>query len=573
MEEKNLTGYPSIDKPWLKYYTEEAINAKLPECTIYEYLWENNKDNLDDVALNYFDTRITYRELFESIDQAAKAFVNIGVKQGDIVTFAALSCPETVFSFYALNKIGAIPNMVNVLSSADDFKRYINEVESNVFVCWSVFYKTATEKIAETTAEKVVVIEPSNYLPTLKKILYKLKKSPSINYSDSIINWNSFVKNAKETNYVPVEYTPDKTCVIAHTGGTTGDPKGVLLSDKAINTVALQFGNSSEHYRKEVYMDLIVPFVIYGIGVNLHMPLSLGMEVVLIPFFKPEDVPGFFLHYKPNLTISIPAYWAPLLTSKKAQKADFSFIRIAGAGGDGLTVELQNQLDEFLRTHGSNALIHNGYGMTEVCASAICAWDYAVREGSIGIPMPYNNVKIVEPETESELTYGEIGEVCISSPSTMLGYYKNDEATNDLIKIHSDNHKWVHSGDLGYVDEDGFVFLTGRIRRIILTSYTEIPSKIFPDQIEKVIMKHPAVFQCCVVSDPHPKYKFVTKAHIVLNKEFAEKETIVQNEIEQLCRDNLPEYSVPFSYCFKQELPLTAVGKVDWRKLEEEAST
>lgn len=570
MNEKQMTGYPSIDKPWLKFYSEEAIKATIPECSIYEYLWENNKEHLKDFALNYFDKKMTYGELFEEIDKAAKAFSALGVKKGDIVTFAALSCPETVFALYALNKIGAIPNMVNVLSSADDFKRYINEVDSKVFVCWNVFYNTATEKLNETSAKVVVVIEPSNYLPSVKKALFKLKKSPKINYSNTILNWNAFINQGKTACLESVHVSADSTCVIAHTGGTTGEPKGVLLSNKAINAVALQFDNASEHYRQEIYMNLIVPFVIYGIGVNLHMPLCLGMTVVLIPFFKPEEVPNFFLHYKPNLVISIPSYWAPLLTSKKARRADFSFLRIAGAGGDGLTVELQNQLDDFLSSHNSKALIHNGYGMTEVCASAICAWDYAVREGSIGIPMPYNNVKIVEPETDNELGYGEIGEVCISSPSVMLGYYKNEQATNELIRKHSDNCKWVHSGDLGYIDEDGFVFLTGRIRRIILTSYTEIPSKIFPDQIEKVILKHPAVFQCCVVSDPHPKYKFVTKAHIVLRDGFTIQEEI-QTQIIKLCKENLPDYSIPFSFCFRDELPLTAVGKVDWRKLEEEA--
>ena len=414
------TGYPSMDKPWLKFYTDEITRISMPDCSIYEYLWKNNKDHPDDIALNYFDNKISYGEMFDEIDRAAKAFTALGVKEGDIVTFAALSCPETVFSFYALNKIGAVPNMVNVLSSADDFKRYINEVESNIFVCWNVFFDTASQKLKETTAKKVIVIEPGNYLPGIKKLLFKLKKSPKINYNNTVLNWNDFIK-----------------------------------------------------------------------------------------------------------------------------------------------------LDAFLTSHHSKALIHNGYGMTEVCASAICAWDYAIREGSIGIPMPYNNVKIVEPETDRELGYGEIGEVCISSPSVMLGYYKNEGATNDLIRTHSDGCKWVHSGDLGYIDEDGFVFLTGRIRRIILTSYTEIPSKIFPDQIEKVILKHPAVFQCCVVSDPHPKYKFVTKAHIVLKDGFTNQEEL-KSQIESLCKENLPDYSIPFSYCFRSELPLTAVGKVDWRKLEEE---
>lgn len=569
--EKKLTGYPSIDKPWLKYYSKEAINALLPECTIYENLWENNKDHLDDIALIYFGKKITYGEMFENIDKAAKAFSAIGVKKGDIVTFAVLACPETIFSFYALNKIGAVANMVNVLSSASDFKKYINEVNSKVFVCWNVFYKTATEMIKETSAKKVVVIEPTNYLPPIKKFLLNLKKKPTVKYSDSVINWNSFINNGNNVNLPSITFQPNDICVMAHTGGTTGEPKGVLLTNESVNSVAVQYDKTCPHKRQEVLLDLIVPFVIYGIGTNIHMPLCLGLTVALIPFFKPEQIPDFFIHYKPNIVASIPSYWTPLLQSRKMRKADLSNLRLAAAGGDGMTLEIEKKMNEFFKEHNSNAVMINGYGMTELCSTATTNYNFAHKENSIGIPMPFNLVKIVEQDTCKELKYGEIGEICIYSPYPMRGYYNNDEATKEILKMHNDGKCWVHSGDLGYVDDDGFVFITGRIKRIILTSYTEIPSKIFPDQIEKVIMTHPAVFQCCVVSDPHPKYRFVTKAYIVLYEEYCERADDIRTEIEQLCKRNLPDYSIPFSYCFKKALPLTAVGKVDYRALEKEA--
>lgn len=566
-----MTGYPSIDKPWLKYYTDEAINAPLPDGTIYEYLWQNNKDHLDEIALNYYDRTMTYRELFREIDRAANAYAACGVEQGDIVTFAVLACPETVISLYALNKIGAIPNMVNVLSSADEFAHYINEAKSRLFVCWDVFYQTATEKLSETTAEIVIVVEPKNYLPLMKKLLYGLKKKSVVKYSDTVINWNVFMAGGQSMQAKQVSFVANTACVMAHTGGTTGEPKGVLLSNEAINSVAMQYAMTCDHKRGEICMDLIVPFVIYGIGTNIHMPLCLGLSLVLIPFFKPEEVPNFFLHYKPNIVVSIPAYWSPLLTNRKAQKADFSFVRIAGAGGDGLTLELERKINKFLSQHGSKASMLNGYGLTEVCSTATSCFDKARKVGSIGIPMPKAEAKIVFEQTEKELTYGEVGEICIHSPSLMLGYYNNEQATNELVKVHADGKKWVHTGDLGYIDEDGFITITGRIRRIILTSYTEIPSKIFPDRIEKVLMQHPAVFQCCVVSEPHPQYKAVTRAHIVLKPEYTGQEGILEKEINDLCHKNLPDYSCPFSYCFRQSLPLTAVGKVDWRKLEEES--
>lgn len=566
------TGYPSIDRPWLKYYSEEALNAVLPECTIYEYLWEKNKEHLDDVALNYYDRKITFKDLFEQIENVAKSFINIGVRENDIVTLAVLACPETVICLYALNKIGAVSNMINVLSSADEYVDYINEVESKVFVCWKTFYNVASDKFAETGVKKIVIIDPGNYLPFYKKIAYILKDKERMEYTDKIISWKDFVSLGKKALIVENSFSAGQPCVIAHTGGTTGEPKSVVLSNKSLNSVAMQYELTFSYKRGETLMDLIVPFVIYGIGTNIHMPLSLGLTVILIPFFKPEEIPGFFVHYKPNVVASIPAYWTPLLLDKKIKrdKTDFSELRLAAAGGDGMTVEIEDVMNTFFKTHNSKAVMINGYGMTELCSAAITNFSFAVRRGSIGIPMPVNIVKIVEPETEKELKYNEIGEICICSPCPMIGYYKNREATNELIRIHSDGLRWVHSGDLGYVDEDGFVFITGRMKRIILTSYTEIPSKIFPDRIEKVIMQHPDVFQCCVVSDPHPQYRFVTKAHIVLRKRNEKDKKEIEKEVRQICMDNLPEYSVPFSYYFRESLPLTAVGKVDWMALEKE---
>lgn len=567
---EQMTGYPSIDKPWLKYYKEDAINTETPKGSLFDYMYDCNKDYPDQIALNYFDTTMTYGDFFIAIDKAAHAFKNIGVKVGDIVTFSALACPETIIALYALNKIGAIPNMINVLSSSDEYKDYIIEVESKYFVCWSVFFDKAKSIIDDTNVSKVIIIDPFNYLPFFKRTIAKLKSKDTIAYSDKIIKWNIFIsavgKDVKE-----IETVNNDIAVIAHTGGTTGTPKGVLISNRAINSVALQYDKITEHSRQEIYLDLIVPFVIYGIAVNIHMPLCMGLTLVMIPFFKPEEVPGFFMHYKPNISVSVPSYWTPFLQNEKMKGKDLSFLRIAGAGGDGMTPEIERDVNEFLDTHGSRARMLNGYGLTETCSNGISSFDGIIKSGSVGIPFPKVIVKVVNPDTYEELTYNQEGEVCINTDCMMNEYYKNAEATKDIIRTHNDGMKWVHTGDLGHIDEDGFVFLTGRMRRIILTSYTAIPSKIFPDRIESVIMEHPAVFQCCVISIPHEKYAHVTEAHIVLKNEYKDSAGLILKEIQEKCKDELPDYSVPFSYKYKESLPLTAVGKVDWRLLEEEA--
>lgn len=572
MDEHKMTGFASIDKPWLKYYTEEAINSEPPHCTVYEYLWENNKDHLSDVAIEYFGRKISYKRLFEYIDRTAAAFAALGVRKGDIVSLAVLASPETVFSFYALDRLGAVCNFMNVLSSADEFEAYLNEAESKILVCWNTFYKTATEKLSNTEVEKVVVIDPLSYLPPIKSFLVHFK-SPPQNITDSIvISWSSFLSAGRGKMYTSSQYSANSPCVMAHTGGTTGMPKGVVLSDDAINMVAFQQKHARAHTRQEVFLDLIVPFVIYGLGVNIHTPLSLGFKLVLVPFFKPEEIPGFYLKYKPNIIISIPSYWLPLLSSDKLKNADLSCIKLAAAGGDGMTLELENKLNDFLEQHGSTAKILNGYGLTEVCSASVASAMYARKLGSVGQPYIHNQLKIVEPNTTTELKYDQQGEICINTPCMMLGYYKNEKATADMVKVHPDGLKWVHTGDLGHIDEDGFLFVTGRIRRIILTSYTEIPSKIFPDYIEEVISRHPSVKQCCVISEPHPKYEKVAGSYIVLASGQATDNMSVEEEIKQLCKNELPEYSRPFFYHFVDELPLTPVGKVDYRRLEEMAN-
>lgn len=572
MQEKAQTGYPSIDKPWLKYYSEEAIRQQIPQLSLYEYLWMCNKNHLDDIALLYYDKKMSYRKLFLEIDKAAAAYHEIGVKKTEIVTIVALSSPEIVISLYALNKVGAIVNVVNAMASKKELKDYLNEASSKVLICWEPFYENVKDLLKETQVEKVILINPLYYASFNKKCIGRIRTHRQNIKNVLVIKWAQFLRK-RQFKDICEEFIPNSACIIAHTGGTTGVPKGVLISNEAVNTVAMQYAMICKHKRQEIYMDLIVPFVIYGIAVNMHMPLCMGLKTVLVPYFKTEDIPKFFIHYKPNIVISIPSYWMPLLKDKNAQKRDFSNIRLAAAGGDGLTTDVQKKVTAFLEEHNSNAKLLNGYGMTELCSVAISNFDFAMKPGSIGIPMPKVIVKIVNPETLEEMKYGESGEICVRSSCEMLGYYKNKIATDDLIRIHGDNLKWLHTGDLGYVEEDGFVYMTGRIRRIILTTYTEIPAKIFPDEIEKIIQKHSAVESCCVVKVSHFKYGYVSAAYIVLNDKVKYDCEKIEEELRELCHKNLPEYACPFEYRFRQSLPLTTVGKVDWKRLEEESIT
>ena len=265
METKQLSGYPSIDKPWLKYYTEEAINAELPKCTIYDYLWQNNKDNQMDIAIIYLGNKITYGQLFANIDSCEKALFSLGVKEGEIVTVAMPSIPEALYIAYALNKMGAVANMIHPLASANEIKDYLNEVQSRVFLMFDGTYNIVTDVMKETSVEKAIVVNVSQSLPFPIKQLYKLEvKEPTLPQGTIYLNWKDFIKKRKGVAVPTTKKNPNEVAIISHTGGTTGDPKGVMCSDMGINTVIWEIGCSIPHDRQECTLVVLPPFIKLG---------------------------------------------------------------------------------------------------------------------------------------------------------------------------------------------------------------------------------------------------------------------------------------------------------------------
>ena len=567
MDEEKRTGYPSIDKPWLKYYSEEAINAPLPECTMYEYIWQNNKDHLDDIALIYFNKKITYRKMFEMIDKTANAFLSLGIKKQDTVTLLVLSQPETIYIVYALNKIGVNINFVNVLSSEKEIKNSIEETNSNCIVSLNIFSASLEKILNNSNIKCLIELNLANSLNQIYKCIIDKKTSAKVLKHKKKIPYNDFISKSKGIINKKIDYNISH--IITHTGGTTGTPKGVILSNKAINGLVVEYKNNLKWQRQEVYMDLVVPFVIYGLCVNIHMPLSLGMKTVLIPKADTNKIADFFYKYKPNHVISIPSYWQPLLSSKKMKNIDFSFLITAGAGGDGMTVDLENSLNRFFKTHNSNLVLLNGYGMTELCSTVSTCQYNARKQGSVGIPLPHNNISAFDTETMDEKKFGEQGEICVLSPFVMEEYLNKKNETNFILKKHSDGRFWLHTGDLGHVDADGFIFIDGRIKRIILTQMDDLGHKVFPAEIENILNKHPNVKSVCVVAKKHKEKHFVPVAFIILN-ECTNKNKIV-NELIDLCSRELPKYAQPYGFTFRDSLPLTPIGKVDYKALENEA--
>ena len=568
--EKKLTGYPSIDKPWLKYYTEEAINAKMPECTIYEYLWENNKDYQKNVALNYFDSKITYGEVFANIEKATKAYSALGLKSGDIVTVCAVTIPETIYSFYGLNRLGVVCNMVDPRTSAEGIREYIKEVNSKIVVTIDVAYPKIVEAIKGTSVEKIVVISPADSLPQPKKFLYKAFKATKIPNDNAHIKWDELIAIGKDAKAEIVSYKKDTPCVIVHTGGTTGMPKGVMLSDDNMNAAAFQAIIAGFDFKREHnWLNIMPPFIAYGVGNGLHLPLVVGMEVILIPSFNPNEFADLLNKYHPNHMVGVPSHYGNIIRSKKMQNQDLSYIIAPTVGGDAMDISLEIETNEFLKNHNCKYPACKGYGMSEVAAGvSICSSHDVNKIGSVGIPLTHTTMAIFDVTTGKELPYNQEGEICMTGPNTMVGYYNNETETNNVIRKHDDGLMWVHSGDIGYIDEDGFVVIKDRIKRVIIR---HDGFKVFPSLIEKTVDTNNNVVSNCAVGvadTSHSQGKLPIVFAVLKDGYNADT---VKKELFELCKKELPEYVQPVDFVFIDKMPLTPIGKVDYRALEKQA--
>lgn len=567
MEEKILTGYPSIDKPWLKYYSEEAINAKLPECTIYEYLWENNKKHLDDVALEYFGRKITYQEIFSNIELAAKAFTNIGVCAGDIVPIMAVNMPEVVYSIYGLNRIGAIPNMIDPRTGSTGLKAYISETKSKVLLALDICHESVKGVLDEANLEHVIFLSVADSLPfPLKQLMQFKNRNIGLRENSLVYAWSKFINDGICENPRYSLYKHNQPAIIVHTGGTTGTPKGVVLSNDNLNAVAHQVKYTRyELVRNDRFLNILVPFVAYGIALGMHAPLSLGWQSILIPKFEPQKIATLMKKHTPAAVMGIATYFEPLL---KEKKFDFSRCKAILMGGMPTKETFEKEMNKHITAGNGQFMISKGYSMTEASSTATSSQNGANEIGSNGIPLVCTVVSAFDPTTGNEMTYGKLGELCIHSPTQMLEYYDNPEETDNVLRKHSDGSVWIHSGDIGYVTKDGFVYVVDRIKRMIIRS----GFKVFPSEIENVFLKHPAVKTCAVISVADDIDDTAPFAYVVLKDDVQISNDIVIEELTaSIISNGLPTYFTPVGFVFRDGLPLTPVGKVDYRALEKEA--
>ena len=564
--------YASQAKPWLKYYDQKFIDQTLPALSAFEYVCQRSKNHLNDTALDYYGRKFTYADLIVNVKKTAAALRGAGVKKGDIITVVSVMTPEIIALFYAADMMGATLNLVDPRYSVEGIREYIEEVDSHLLVCLNVVYERCRQAAKRTNVEKVIVLSPADSLPPVMAVGYKLTTPDKNKYASNVIRWKQFIKGGEGQSTAAEPYDPDHACVVVHTGGTTGSPKGVMLTDDCFNGIALQFQAYPKlFHRGQKLMNVMPPFIAYGFACGIHLPLVLGFTVIIIPNLDPAKLGSLVLKHKPEHMFGVPTHYQQLAADPKLRDKDLSFIINYAAGGDSLSRGAEQTVNDFLAAHGVRYPIAKGYGMTEVSSAATVAAGLDNKPGSVGIPMVNTVVAAFEPGTDQELPIGQRGELCISGPCLMKGYYNKPEETAILLRRHPDGRVWAHTGDMGYLDEDGFVFLEARIKRMIIR---HDGFKVFPSMIENVVSRHPAVHQCSVVgcADKDHTQGRLPFVYIVLKADITAKKKQVIRELERMCAEELPEYVQPVAYKFISSMPMTPVGKVDYRQLEADIS-
>ena len=559
------------NEPWLDYYSREERSIKFTTKSIYNYMVDEVGEDKDFIALNYFENRISYNEFFENINICARALRSYGVKEGDIVTICMPNMPEAIYAFYACNKIGAIADMVHPLSSAEQIKFYLKESKSRFLFLVDFDYEKFEKVLEETLVYKTILVSPKESMPLGLSIGYALTrgiktKRPRMNDSD-YMSWKEFMaKGIAYNKEYKANVKKEDVALILHSGGTTGTPKGIMISNYSFNALAQQSGVNVIDVRPKDKIVTILPiFHGFGLGVCVHTPLCLKVETILMPEYEANRFYKIWKNDRPHVILGVPTLWEGMMSNKKFDNVDMSQLKYIVSGGDYLSVAAETKINEFLHKHGAHVNIAKGYGMTESVAATAYTFPGTNEPGSIGIPMVGNSYKICNPETMEELKIGEEGEICVNGPTLMTGYLNNLKETNQMLRKHKDGKIWLHTGDIGYISSNGVVYYTQRLKRMIVVS----GFNVYPSMIEEVLEGHEAVKKACVIGVPHPYKMHVPKAFIILNDGYKETSKL-KKELKELCKNKLAVFSVPKEIEIRKELPKTLYSKIDYKKLEKE---
>lgn len=556
------------EKPWLKYYGDVPESLNYFNGSMYDYLKDTASKNEKRSAYSFYGNEVTFKSFMKKIDKVASALKEFNIVENECVTICMPNTPESFALIYAINKIGAICNIIHPLSSTSDIERALKETNSSIIFCSDV----AMPKARHIKVKHFIMVPTSESLGKFLKTLYNIKSSLNMKLEEGMLTWHEFLNyGVSEDTYVKRD--PNSPAAIIYSGGTTGKPKGIIISNANFNAMALQTASVCKYISPGYSVLSALPiFHVFGLALCTHTCLVAGMKCIIVPQLNTKKINKELKKYKPSVYPAVPSLLKMSMNDSDPGSNAFKDIKVVVVGGDYLSPQVKSEYEEYLKAHGSSAVVKSGYGLSEACGFCCCTAEVDEKhvnnhKGTLGIPNPDMIVKIFEPNSDIEKSVGDVGEICITGPTLMMGYINEDEETKKTLVIHNDGKTWLHTGDLGYMDKDGFIFYTSRLKRMIITN----GYNVYPIELEDIINKCKYVDTCTVVGIPH-KIKSQTPKAVIVLKSNVQDTPEVREEIRRYCYKNIAKYAVPTEYEFRTSLPKTAVGKVAYRDLEKKSN-
>ena len=554
-------------KPWLKFYQQVPQTIDYPRVTMYEALRQTVQEKPDAIAYDFMGYTSTYRQFMAEIDQCADALASLGLRKGDRITISMPTSPQGIICFYAANKLGAVASMIHPLSTAKEIEFYLNVAQSRFALTLDAFYAKFKEVQSTTPLETLILARIPDYLGFIKRIGFNLTKGRLIPKvpEDRMVKWWADLMHANLPKAPEAPMDTDDLAVILYSGGTTGKPKGIMLSNMNFISEGKQVSEWGKLDDATSVLAILPIFHGFGLGVCINACFMGGGKSILVPMFTPETVADIIRSQKPSFVIGVPTLFDALSRNPKMHKADLSCLRATFSGADALPRPVKERFEDMVKKQGGSVQLLEGYGLTEAVTAIMATPLGCYREGSIGIPFPDMLAKIVKLGTTEEAPLGEEGEICVAGPAVMMGYLDQPEETADTLKLHADGRTWLHTGDIGTMDADGFFYFKLRQKRMIKSS----GMNVYPAQVEELLYKHDKVRDACVIGVPDEAQVQAVKAFVVL-KNPADATPETEKELINFCRDQLIKWSCPRSIEFRDDLPKTLVGKIAFNTLEKE---
>ncbi len=545
-----------MNKVWISHYDQGVPGSiHCPDKTVYQLFEEAVSVNPNGIATLFAGARLSYRKLGEKIDQFANVLSGLGVKKGDRVAIVLPNIPAYPIAHFAVLKLGGILVPTNPLYVERELAFQLNNSGAETVIILDQLYEKLSKVRKDTSVKRIILAEVKDFLPMVLGVLYGLKNKSLVQADESkgIYTYRNLMKQSFKS--VPAaKVDPDETAIFLYTGGTTGISKGAVLTHRnlVVNVYQTKSWLWSMNPGQDVLLCALPFFHSYGMTTGLHLAVVSHSTMLLVPRFELVDVVKQIKKYKPTIFCGVPSLYNAISRYSKVSSSDVSSIQLCISGGAALPADVQSRFETL-----TGGKLVEGYGLSETSPVALVNPIHGHRKsGTIGVPIPNTEAKVVHLETRENLNQGKVGELAIKGPQVMMGYWKMPEETSEVLQ-----DGWLYTGDMAIMDQEGFFSIVDRKKDMIISA----GMNIYPREVEEVLHQHPNIVEAAVVGIPSKVREETVKAYVVLE----ENQELTQQELIQFCTDKLAKYKIPKRIEFVKELPKSALGKVLKRVLTE----